>query len=226
MDYAIIVAGGRGTRMGGKVAKQFRLLGDRPVLMHTLERFADKAIILVLPHDEQQHWHDLCREYRFALPHSIIDGGQNRFGSCRAGINAIPDDANGVVGIHDGVRPFVSNETIGKVYDEARRTGAAIPVLPVTETLRQEQPDGWHNVDRALFRRVQTPQCFDIQLIKRAYRQPYSPAFTDDASVVEALGAKVSMVEGNIENIKLTTPMDLMLGECLIQNSKFKIHNS
>lgn len=216
MDYAIIVAGGRGTRMGGKVAKQFRLLGGRPVLMRTLERFRDKQIILVLPDAELMRWFQLCEQYNFQVEHTIVSGGANRFESCRSGLSAIPKKAEGVVGIHDGVRPFVSEATIRKVYKEARRSGAAIPVLPVTETLRQEQSDGWKNVDRARYRRVQTPQCFDIQLLKRAYRQPYSEAFTDDASVVEALGTKVSMVEGNVENIKLTTPMDLTIGEALI----------
>lgn len=219
-DYAIIVAGGRGTRMGGKVAKQFMLLGGEPVLMHTLRRFEGKEIILVLPRDEQEHWRSLCREYHFTLPHQVADGGANRFESCASGVALIPKEADGdgtVVGIHDGVRPFVSREVICRCYEEARLKGAAIPVMPVTETLRMETASGWKNVDRAHYRSVQTPQCFRLGLIRRAYEQPWRPEFTDDASVVEALGYGVSMVEGNRENIKLTTPLDLKLGELLLK---------
>ena len=128
----------------------------------------------------------------------------------------IPDDCQGVVGIHDGVRPFVSAQVIDRCYDRARQCGAAIPVLPVTDTLRQIDSDGsGHNVQRSGYRIVQTPQVFDLQLLKRAFRQPYRDQFTDDASVVEALGSSVEMVEGNRENIKLTTPFDLKVAETL-----------
>lgn len=219
-DYAVIVAGGRGQRMGGDVPKQFRLVGGEPVLMRTIRRFhaydPQIGIIVVLPHDQQPYWQQLCHERHFAIAHTVVDGGATRFGSSRAGIAAIPDGATGVVAIHDGVRPFVSREVIGRCLAKARETGAAIPVLPVTDTLRFVSAGESHNVQRADYRSVQTPQAFTISLARQAFSQPDSPAFTDDASVVEASGHAVSMVEGNRENIKLTTPFDLIVAEALI----------
>ncbi len=220
MDYIIIVAGGKGLRMGTEVPKQFLPVGGVPVLMRTLNRFhdcrPDLGIILVLPHEQQEYWSQLCRQYHFDVPHRVVDGGATRFDSSRHGLAAIPDDCQGVVGIHDGVRPFVSAQVIDRCYARARQCGAVIPVLPVTDTLRQTGADGsGHNVLRSDYRIVQTPQVFDIQLLKRAFHQPYSDQFTDDASVVEALGCSVEMVEGNRENIKLTTPFDLKVAEIL-----------
>lgn len=221
MDYIIIVAGGKGLRMGSDLPKQFLPVGGKPVLMRTLERFRSYSealqIVLVLPHAQQEYWRQLCREYRFEVAHAVVDGGETRFESSKNGVAAIPHDACGVVGIHDGVRPFVSLEVIGRCFDEARRTGAVIPVLPVTDTLRHIGADGSAvNVPRSEYRVVQTPQVFDIGLIRRAFCQPYRDSFTDDASVVEALGCSVGMVEGNRENIKLTTPFDLKVAETLI----------
>lgn len=220
MDYIIIVAGGKGLRMGAEVPKQFLPVGGVPVLMRTLNRFhdcrPDLSIILVLPHEQQEYWSLLCRQYHFDVPHRVVDGGATRFDSSRHGLDAIPDDCQGVVGIHDGVRPFVSAQVIDRCYDRARQCGAAIPVLPVTDTLRQIDSDGsGHNVQRSGYRIVQTPQVFDLQLLKRAFRQPYRDQFTDDASIVETLGSSVEMVEGNRENIKLTTPFDLKVAETL-----------
>lgn len=225
MDYVIIVAGGRGLRMGGEVPKQFLPVGGKPVLMHTIDRFHDYdpqlGVIVVLPHDQQERWRELCAEHRFAAAHTVVDGGDSRFESSCHGLAAIPDDARGVVAIHDGVRPFVSTAVIGRCFDAARRFGACVPVMPVTDTLRHVDADGTsHNVPRSDYRAVQTPQAFDIQLAKRAFRQPYSPAFTDDASVVEALGVRVSMVEGNRENIKLTTPLDLLTAGQIVAGQK------
>lgn len=224
MDYIIIVAGGKGLRMGSEIPKQFLPIGGKPVLMRTMERFHeyDEALrtILVLPREQQDYWHRLCEEHRFGIEHTVVDGGDTRFASSRNGLHAVPDDAEGVVGIHDGVRPFVSVEVIRRCYDLARRCGAAIPVLPVTDTLRHIDKDGCgHNVLRSDYRIVQTPQTFDIQLAKRAFRQPYQSRFTDDASVVEALGHKVEMTEGNRENIKLTTPFDLQVAEWILRNA-------
>lgn len=223
MDYAIIVAGGKGLRMGADLPKQFLPVGGKPVLMRTIERFHEydpsMEIILVLPRDHQPYWRELCQKHHFTLPHHIADGGDTRFGSSQSGLNAIPDDAQGLVAIHDGVRPFVSVDTIRRCFDEARRSGACIPVMPVTDTLRLIHEDGTgENVLRSRYRSVQTPQVFDIQLAKRAFRQPYDPAFTDDASVIEHLGITVSMVDGNRENIKLTTPFDLVIADALIKN--------
>ena len=221
MDYVIIVAGGKGLRMGSDVPKQFLPVGGVPVLMRTISRFAEAVpgmgIILVLPESQHGYWDSLCREHSFAVSHTVVNGGDTRFASSRNGLMAISADAQGLVGIHDGVRPFVSAEVICRCYDAARSHGAAIPVMPVTDTLRLVSPDGGgHNVLRSDYRVVQTPQVFDISLARRAFDRPYSESFTDDASVVEAAGHRVTMVEGNRENIKLTTPFDLKIAESLL----------
>ncbi len=223
MDYIIIVAGGKGLRMGGDLPKQFMPLHGKPVLMHTIERFRSYSdelkIILVLPHEQQDYWRQICQKHNFTIEHTVVDGGQTRFHSSQNGVAAVPDDATGVIGIHDGVRPFVSEETIARCFEAARQFGAALPVLPVTDTLRRVTDDGGYNVQRNDYRTVQTPQTFDAQLLKQAFKQPYSDNFTDDASVVEALGHKVTMVDGNRENIKLTTPFDLVVAEALIKKN-------
>lgn len=221
MDYIIIVAGGKGMRMGTDIPKQFIPVGGIPVLMRTIERFHeyDTAlnIILVLPKHQQDYWKALCKEYNFNIPHAIVNGGKTRFDSSKNGLAAIPDDAEGVVGIHDGVRPFVAVSVIKECFETAREEYAAIPVLPVTDTIRYiDAHGGGRNVQRSDYRIVQTPQVFDISLLKRAFNQPYQDSFTDDASVVESLGCQVSMVEGNRENIKLTTPFDLKIAETLL----------
>lgn len=217
MDYVIVVAGGKGLRMGGDVPKQFLPVGGKPVLMRTLERFreysSELGIILVLPQSQQEYWHDLCRKYAFTVNYQIASGGETRFHSVQNGLALIPDDATGVVGVHDGVRPFVSIEVIRRCYDAAREHSAVIPVTPVVETLRDIRKG--QNVLRSDYCLVQTPQTFDIRLLKRANKQPYSEHFTDDASVVESIGQHVTMVEGNRENIKITTPFDIMIAEAL-----------
>ncbi len=220
MDYVIIVAGGQGLRMGLPVPKQFVLVAGRPVLMHTIARFHEAdpllGIIVVLPADQHDYWNDLCREHDFRIEHTVVSGGETRFHSSQNGLRAIPDDVDGVVGIHDGVRPFVSVEVIRRCYAEARRSGSAIPVVPVVDTLRiVGEGNGSHNVDRSQFRAVQTPQVFSIGLLREAFRQQWRPEFTDDASVVEGIGVKIGMVEGNRENVKLTTPLDMLVAEKL-----------
>ena len=220
MDYIIIVAGGKGLRMGGDIPKQFMTVGGKPILMRTIDCFHqysdDIRIILVLPEAHRKYWQELCAEYHFDTPHEIVQGGETRFHSVSNGLAAIPDDATGTVGIHDGVRPFVAAEVISRCYDAARAHGAAIPVMPVTDTLRHiDSATTGHNVLRTDYRIVQTPQVFDIALLKRAFTQPFREEFTDDASVVEAMGCSVEMVEGNRENIKITTPFDLKIAETL-----------
>ncbi|KXB45894.1 2-C-methyl-D-erythritol 4-phosphate cytidylyltransferase [Bacteroidales bacterium KA00344] len=223
MDYVIIVAGGKGLRMGSELPKQFLPIGGKPVLMRTIERFQEYSpalkIILVLPKDQQEFWRELCRKHDFNTPHQIADGGETRFQSSKNGLALIPDDAEGIVAIHDGVRPFVSNAVIERCFEAARDDYAAIPVMPITETLRYVDRGHGHNVMRDHFRSVQTPQCFDLALAKQAFNQPDRETFTDDASVIESLGCQVTMVEGNRENIKLTTPFDLKLADCLIYNA-------
>ena len=326
--FAIIVAGGKGLRMGADLPKQFLPIGGRPVLMHTLEVF-ERAIpgihlILVLPADHQPFWRDLCRQHSFTLPHSIATGGATRFHSVKNGLKVVEEIVGGMgemgemgsvgsmgamglmgsvgsmgamgsmgsmgsvgsvesmgsmgsmgsvgsmgaqnslessavplVAVHDGVRPFVSPEVIRRTFDAARDHAAVVPVVPVVETLRQlssasasslsspsfspsaspyspspassspspsssavvPAPFGAvssFTVDRSLFRLVQTPQTFQLPLLLRAYEQPFRDTFTDDASVVEALGHPITLVEGNRENIKITTPFDLTIAEALL----------
>lgn len=220
MDYIIIVAGGKGLRMGSDIPKQFLPIGGKPVLMRTLERFreysAELQIILVLPEAQQEYWHQLCKEYHFDVEYTLANGGQTRFHSVQNGLAKVPDDAQGVVGVHDGVRPFPSIEVIKNCYETARTKKAVIPVIPVVETVRHLEGEKSVTVPRGDYRLVQTPQTFDIQLLKAANRQPYNDGFTDDASVVESYGYEITLVEGNRENIKITTPYDMKIAEVLI----------
>ena len=234
--------------MGTDIPKQFLSIGGKPVLMRTIERFreysTDLQIILVLPRTQQDYWLQLCKEYAFPLPQSgedgrglylLADGGETRFHSVQNGLALIPDDAEGVVGVHDGVRPFPAIDVIARCYETARTAKAVVPVVPVVETLRHldnaqctarptetlakarmHDAQSSHTVPRSEYRLVQTPQTFDIQLLKAANRQPYSDGFTDDASVVEGYGHTITLVEGNRENIKITTPFDLTVAEALI----------
>lgn len=215
--HIVIVAGGKGLRMGGEIPKQFLPICGKPVLMRTLEVFhtfdAAMHIVLVLPVSQQAYWKELCQEYQFELLHEIADGGETRFHSVMNGLALIEGD--GLVGVHDGVRPFVSQEVIARCYEEAARRKAVIPVIDVVETVRHLTEKGSETVPRDRYKLVQTPQVFDVSLLRRAYQQEYTDLFTDDASVVEALGEKVCLVKGNRENIKLTTPFDLKLAEML-----------
>ena len=224
MDYVIIVAGGKGLRMGSDIPKQFLPIGGKPVLMRTLERFreysAELQIILVLPETQQDYWKGLCNEYHFQVEYLLANGGQTRFHSVQNGLALIPDDAEGVVGVHDGVRPFPSVEVIRNCYETARTAKAVIPVIPVVETVRHLEGDSSVTVPRGDYRLVQTPQTFDIQLLKAANRQPYNDGFTDDASVVESYGHAITLVEGNRENIKITTPYDIVVAEAIITSEQ------
>ena len=215
--HIIIVAGGKGLRMGGDIPKQFLPVCGKPVLMRTMEAFyaydADIHIILVLPVSQQAYWKELCQEYQFALSHDIANGGDTRFHSVMNGLALVEGD--GLVGVHDGVRPFVSQEVIARCYEEAAEKKAVIPVIDVVETVRHLTEKGSETVPRNQYKLVQTPQVFEVELLRRAYQQAYTDLFTDDASVVEALGEKVHLVQGNRENIKLTTPFDLKLAEML-----------
>ena len=203
--------------MGGDIPKQFLPVCGKPVLMRTLEAFhaydASMRLILVLPVSQQAYWKQLCEEYQFELVHEIANGGDTRFHSVKNGLALVEED--GLVGVHDGVRPFVSQEVITRCYEEAASLKAVIPVIGVVETVRHLTEEGSETVPRDQYKLVQTPQVFDVTLLHRAYQQEYTDLFTDDASVVEALGEKVYLVEGNRENIKLTTPFDLKLAELL-----------
>ena len=223
VQYALIVAGGKGLRMGTELPKQFLPIGGKPVLMRTLEAFydynAEIRIILVLPHSQQDYWRQLCREYCFSLPHAIADGGETRFHSVKNGLALVKTPA--LVGVHDGVRPFVAREVIARCYDLAAGKKAVVPVIGVVETVRRMGGKGSVTVGRDDYRLVQTPQVFDAELLKAAYEQPYTPHFTDDASVVEALGVSVFLTPGNRENIKITTPSDRFMFDLATRDIKY-----
>jgi len=214
----VIVAGGKGLRMGGDIPKQFLPVKGLPVLMRTLNRFyeydEDMQIVLVLPEAQQDYWHSLCEEYDFSVPYTLANGGETRFHSVSNGIAKVQDDVE-LIGVHDGVRPFVSVETITACYEEAAKTEAVVPVIDVVETVRHIENETSVTVPRSEYRLVQTPQVFDAQLLRKAYNQPYTDFFTDDASVVERFGHAVSLVPGNRENIKITTPYDMKIAEVL-----------
>ena len=216
----LIVAGGRGTRMGGPQPKQFLQLAGRPVLMHTLEAFdrwdASARLIVVLPEDQIDTWKRLCEAHVFGRIHRVVAGGETRFHSVRNGLGVIA--SNGLIAVHDGVRPLVAPSVIAACFAAAADGGAAVPVVPVVESVREVDADGGSRpVDRTRLRVVQTPQVFRADVLRAAYCLPYDPRFTDDASVVEASGVAVRLVPGNRENIKLTTPMDLLLAEQLMR---------
>lgn len=216
----LIVAGGRGTRMGGPQPKQFLELAGRPVLMHTLEAFdrwdASARLIVVLPEDQIDTWKRLCEAHVFGRIHRVVAGGETRFHSVRNGLGAVA--SNGLIAVHDGVRPLVAPSVIAACFAAAADGGAAVPVVPVVESVREVDADGGSRpVDRTRLRVVQTPQVFRADVLRAAYCLPYDPRFTDDASVVEASGVAVRLVPGNRENIKLTTPMDLLLAEQLMR---------
>lgn len=220
--FAIIVAGGKGLRMGGDLPKQFMLLEGKPVLMWTIETFYRydnrMKIIVVLPEEQQQYWAALCKEYHFSIPLLVTGGGETRFHSVRNGLQLVGEE--GLVAVHDGVRPLVSQKVIHSCFTKAAETGAAIPLLSVWDTLRYVAEGENRTVNRDHYKLVQTPQVFQTGLLQEAYRQEYSPRFTDDASVVEAAGHRIAAVEGNRENIKLTTPFDIKLAKVLIQECR------
>ncbi len=220
--YLIVVAGGKGQRMGGSIPKQFLPLKGRPVLMRTLEAFFscdnEMEFIVVLPEEQQSYWKRLCTEYDFHISHLVASGGESRFHSVKNGL-AMIQGTEGIVGVHDGVRPFVAPEVVAECYRMAEEKEAVVPVIDVVETIRQVSSDGRSaTVPRSDYKLVQTPQVFTVELLKRAYDQNYIPEFTDDASVVEASGHPICLIPGNRENIKLTTPFDLKLAEALIED--------
>ncbi|MBO7280023.1 MAG: 2-C-methyl-D-erythritol 4-phosphate cytidylyltransferase [Bacteroidaceae bacterium] len=221
--YLIVVAGGKGQRMGGALPKQFQLLGERPVIMVTLERLhaIDNTLkfILVLPLEYIALWDELCTKYEFNLPVTVVAGGNTRFHSVQNGLSMIEDSDEALVGVHDAVRPFVSQKVLDDAFREAWINGAAIPMIDIQDSVRQIIGAGGASqaVPRDRYRLVQTPQVFRLSLLRKAYSQRYVEAFTDDASVVEAMGERVYAVEGNRENIKLTTPFDMMVAKTIIE---------
>ena len=215
----IIVAGGKGVRIGGELPKQFIPLHGKPVLMHTLEVFhrwdSTVRLVLVIPRSHQSYWDMLCRELNCIVPHTIVTGGETRFNSVQNGLREIVDCD--LIGVHDGVRPLVSPEVIETCFRTAQKKGTAIPVVPLVETIRERTGDRNRSADRSNFWIVQTPQVFYRSWLLEAYKQPQQSSFTDDASVVESTGKIIRLVEGNIENIKITTPLDLIVAEKILR---------
>ena len=216
-QYVIIVAGGKGLRMGAIIPTQFLEMKGKAIILHTLEKFKEALpsaeLLLVLPQAEMPRWEKIAAGTNFEQI-QLANGGSSRFESVQAGLRLIT--SNGIVGVHDAVRPFVSIETIRRVFNAAKEKGAAIPVVELKDSIRKVEVDNSEAVDRSNFRMVQTPQCFKVSILKEAYQHSLKELFTDDASVVEANGTKVSLVEGNYANIKITTSEDLKIGEALL----------
>jgi len=218
-EYAVIVAGGVGTRMNSQVPKQFIPIHGVPILMHTIRAFFDYSsglsIVVVLPEKLHTDWFRLCEAYHFNIPLTLVNGGNTRFQSVKNGLDAIGQD--GLVAIHDGVRPLVDKAIIGASFQLAALHACAVAAVRLKESIRITDKDQTRTVDRSKFRLIQTPQTFQIPIIKKAYDQAENPSFTDDASVAEKAGYRVSLFEGSYRNIKITTPEDLLIAEALLK---------
>ena len=222
--FVIIVAGGSGLRMGTEIPKQFLPIAGKPILLRTIDAFRNAVdgikIVVCLPATHFDYWNKCCKEYGFnADGITIVEGGKTRFHSVLNGLNTIQADGDALVGVHDGVRPFVSAEMINRLYDAAAKHKAVVPVVDSVDSVRILSQNGENSqIDRRMVKLVQTPQVFDLQLLKRSYGAGFIETFTDDASVVEYSGHKISLVEGCRENIKITTPMDLAIAEYMLGN--------
>lgn len=230
MNNVIIVAGGKGLRMGSELPKQFIPIGGKRILMHTIETFYNFdnniKIILVLPASHQEYWDKLCKNHKFRIPHEIATGGETRFHSVKNGLALVKE---GLVAVQDGVRPFGSKEMIKRCFDAANIYPAVIPVIGSSDSLREILDSGKSKiVDRSKIRLIQTPQVFHSDILKKAYESEYKDVFTDDASVVEEMGIDIHLVEGELTNIKITTPLDLRIGKLICEkfstNSTKKNH--
>jgi 2-C-methyl-D-erythritol 4-phosphate cytidylyltransferase len=222
LEYAIIVAGGKGTRIKSALPKQFLELNGLPILMHTIHAFSryskNVTIILVLPEDDFETWQSLCAKHSFTAKLTLQKGGDTRFQSVKNGLDKI--EGNGLVAIHDGVRPLVSEDIIGASFRLAAVHKTAVAAVRLKESIRMTDQDNTKAVDRSKFRLIQTPQTFDLALIKKAYQMKDDPSLTDDASVAERAGNTISLFEGSYENIKITTPEDLIVAKALLDSRK------
>ena len=209
--YALIVAGGIGARMNQSVPKQFMLLSGKPVLMFSIEAFLkfskDIHLVVVLPENLISQWKELCDKYNFKLIHQVVAGGETRFHSVKNGLNIIPDE-DGIVAIHDAARPLITSSLIKTLFEDAEKYGNAIPALPVKDSMRIISEKENKPIDRSKLRIIQTPQCFNIKIIKQAFNQQYRDEFTDDATVLESAGHSIHLTDGNENNIKITTLAD------------------
>lgn len=216
----IIVAGGVGKRMKNEIPKQFLLLGGKPLLMHTVKRFYEYSseieIVIVLPANQAELWENLCGVHQFSCEHKVVAGGITRFDSVKNGLQKA--EKEGLIAVHDGVRPFVSIDTITRVFNEAEKTGNAVPCMIMNETARMIDDDKSFTVNREKIRIIQTPQVFRADILIHAYETAKRNDFTDDASVVESSGIKINLTEGNKENIKITDPSDMKIAELILKN--------
>lgn len=219
-NYAIIVAGGSGTRMGSAIPKQFLLLNGKPVLMHTIEVFhkaqAQPHIILVLHADFHAYWQQLCSDHNFTISHQLIKGGETRFHSVKNGLDSIPDDTDAIVAVQDAVRPLTDKEIIDTSFTYALEHGNAIVAVKSRDSIRQLQNGRSISLLRDEIYLIQTPQTFKLEQLKKAYEHDYDNMFTDDASVVERSGIAINLIEGNYKNIKITFPEDIAIAEAIL----------
>ncbi len=219
-EYAIIVAGGSGSRMQHQLPKQFIEVAGKPILMHTIERFytynSSLRIIVVLPQEQLTAWRELCRKHTFKVFHMTVTGGATRFQSVKNGLGAVMGD--GLIAVHDGVRPFVDVEIIREAFKAAEQHGSAVVAVSPKDSIRELSEEGSHAVQRDKYKLVQTPQCFKADILRKAYEQPEQEYFTDDASVVESIGESIKLIEGSYRNIKITTPEDLILAEAFVKD--------
>ncbi len=218
-EYAVIVAGGIGMRMKSTVPKQYLPLNGLPVMMHAIKAFYEYSqtvnIIVVIPEHDFNSWEKLCRQYHFQIPVKLAPGGKTRFQSVKNGLKLTGD--KGIVAIHDGVRPLLNKKMISDSFQMAALHGSAVASVRLKESIMIIDKDRSKSMDRSKYRLIQTPQTFQIPIIKEAYRQPERNYFTDDASVAEKYGCKISLFEGSYKNIKITTPDDLLLAELFLK---------
>ncbi|MCP9755914.1 2-C-methyl-D-erythritol 4-phosphate cytidylyltransferase [Lacihabitans sp. CCS-44] len=220
--YAIIVAGGSGSRMKSSVPKQFLPLSNKPILVHTIEKFfkiTDLTIILALPVDAMVYWEKIASLYFSDLSRlKVVEGGKSRFQSVKNALFSIEENT-GLVAVHDGVRPFVSTEVIGKSFDMAALNSSAVVCVDSKDSVRFLSETGNKAVDRKNVKLIQTPQTFDLEMLKKAYEVEDNEVFTDDASVFEYFGKTIYLMEGDYKNIKITSPEDMEIAEIFLKNS-------
>lgn len=218
-ETIIITAGGIGKRMNSTIPKQFLELNGTPILMHSIQRFhdynSDIQILITLPSDWIPFWKELCQKHDFNIEHQLVDGGIERYDSIK---NALSLSNGEVIGVHDGVRPLVSTETISRCFSGVKDKKACIPFLPMKESIRKIEKNQSSALIRSEYVTVQTPQCFERELLINAYKQPFHEGITDDASLVEEFGEEIQLIEGNEENIKITSKTDLLIAESLVQS--------
>lgn len=222
-EHVIIVAGGTGSRMKNKLPKQFIVLNGKPIILHTINRFLsyNKQINIVIALQRQyfEYWKNLCKTYNFERKHQVVEAGEERYFTVKNALEVV-SSSDGIVAIHDAVRPMVSVKTISLCFEKAKAKNNCIPTVPLFDSIRKITTRKTKALNRNNYVAVQTPQCFGVDKIIQAYQQPYKKSFTDDASVYEAFGEKIFTIEGNFENRKITTPTDLFLAECLLKDLK------